>query len=85
MSTPYYSCYATMMLGTSTRPPMLLLGSYTLWAFRFKAWLTHFDDDAYMLNSIRNGPYVMKQIADPSHPAFTKNQTQDDLSDDELK
>ena len=27
----------------------------------------------------------MKQIANPSHPAFTKTQTQDDLSDDEFK
>ena len=48
---------------------------YAAWAFRFKAWLTHFDDVAYMLNSIRNGPYVMNQIVDPSHPAFTITQT----------
>jgi hypothetical protein len=27
----------------------------------------------------------MKQIADPSHPAFTITQTQGDLNDDELK
>ena len=76
MSTNHDSCYFSMILGSSTRPPMLFPGNYITWAFRFKAWLSHFDDVAYLLNSINNGPYVMKQIADPSHPTFTIPQSQ---------
>ena len=45
----------------------------------------HFDDAEYLLNSINNGPYVMKLIADPNHPVFNIPQSQNDLNDDELK
>ena len=73
-----------LTIGTDSRPPMLIPGTYTQQSLRFTLWLTHFDDGALMLKSIAIGPYVMKTITDPQNPTITQRQIDEDLNDTEL-
>lgn len=46
--------------------------------------LIGFKERKLLINSIRNGPYVTKEIDDPNNPGQKKLQDEDDLSPDEL-
>lgn len=37
-----------------------------------------------LINSIKNGPYVKKEIDDAAHPGTKRLQTEDDLNQNEL-
>ncbi|GJV28198.1 hypothetical protein Tco_1384646 [Tanacetum coccineum] len=70
--------------GLENRPPMLKKGNYVPWASRFMRYVDGKKEHGRMVkDSIDNGPYVMKQITDPTSPTDaprTKIQTVADLT-----
>ncbi|PWA38057.1 interaptin [Artemisia annua] len=49
------------------RPPMLYQGSYVQWSSRFMNVLMGYKEHKLLINSIKNGPYVMKEIPDSTN------------------
>ena len=66
------------------RPPMLYRGNYVQWSSRFMNVIMGYKERKLLINSIKNGPYVMKEIPDTANEGKTRLQTEDDLSPTEL-
>ncbi|PWA53136.1 hypothetical protein CTI12_AA447710 [Artemisia annua] len=70
--------------GSDARPPMLYRGNYVQWYSRFMNVLMGYKERKLLINSIKNGPYVMKEIANSENEGKKRLQTEDDLDQAEL-
>jgi predicted SPOUT superfamily RNA methylase MTH1 len=52
---------------SDARPPMLYRGNYVQWSSRFMNVLMGYKERKLLINSIKHGLYVMKEIDDPEH------------------
>ncbi|PWA43445.1 hypothetical protein CTI12_AA535490 [Artemisia annua] len=70
--------------GSDARPPMLYRGNYVQWSSRFMNVLMGYKERKLLINSIKNGLYVMKEIPDSANEGQKRLQTEDDLDQAEL-
>ncbi|GJY12866.1 hypothetical protein Tco_0382175 [Tanacetum coccineum] len=73
-----------LAVGSDARPPILYRGNYGQWSSRFTNHIMRYKERRLLLKSLKEGPYVFKEILDPSNEGKMKMQEEEDLSDKEL-
>ncbi|GKG15417.1 hypothetical protein Tco_0357740, partial [Tanacetum coccineum] len=78
--------------GSKNRQPMLNKDNYVPWSSRLLHYAKSKHNAKLLINSINNGPYVRRIIHEPDDPnsvlpiaAFSHEQTDDELTDNEAK
>ncbi|GKB16688.1 hypothetical protein Tco_0850611 [Tanacetum coccineum] len=78
---PHARCFAA---GSDARPPILYRGNYVQWSSRFMNHIMGYKERRLLLKSLKEGPYVFREILDPSNEGRIKMQEEEESDLKEL-
>ncbi|GJT52843.1 F-box domain containing protein [Tanacetum coccineum] len=74
----------TLVAGSDARPPILYQGNYLQWSSQFTNYIMRYKEQRLLINFVKNGPYMFREINDPENVDQKKMHKEEDLSVDEL-
>ncbi|GJT52671.1 hypothetical protein Tco_0978828 [Tanacetum coccineum] len=80
----YNSQHDALAVGSDARSPILYGGNYVQLPLNFMNYFMGYKERRLLLKSLKEGPYVFREILDPTNEGKIKMQEEEDLNDKEL-